>query len=70
MKIARFLFAGAMLSSAVLAQQGDPGAAERFRMKFGRSTAGESSRKASTAGIAGHSMPRAACDCCHGKHAS
>ena len=59
MKIARILFAGAVFSSAIFAQQGDPGAAERFRMKFGRSIAAEqpTQPKPSPTG----------CNCCHGK---
>jgi len=51
-----------MFSSAVFAQQGDPGAAERFRMKFGRSIAAEQSSQ--------QKPSRTACDCCHGKHTS
>src|SRR4051812_2216646 len=43
MRTVRFLFAGLIFSSVIFAQQGDPGAAERFRMKFGRSTAAEQS---------------------------
>ena len=65
MKIARILFAGAMFSSAIFAQQGDPGAAERFRMKFGRSPAAEeSSRKAPDLKPVSRF-----CVCCHGKKA-
>ena len=64
MKIVRILFAGAMFSSAVFAQQGDPGAAERFRMKFGRSIAADSSTVKATS----HKATNQSCDCCHGKH--
>jgi hypothetical protein len=63
MKIAKILFAGAVFSSAIFAQQGDPGAAERFRMKFGRSIAGQPSTT--------HTQTtQSNCDCCHGKHSS
>ena len=64
MKLANVLFAGAIFSSAIFAQQGDPGAAERFRMKFGRSIAAE----ASTAKPANHKVANQSCECCHGKH--
>ena len=59
MKIARILFAGVVFSSAIFAQQGDPGVAERFRMKFGRRIAAEQPTH--------RSRLRRACDCCHGK---
>ena len=67
MKIARILFAGAMFSSTIFAQQGDPGAAERFRAKFGRTIAArETTSKAPVTPAADHE----ACGCCHGKHAN
>jgi hypothetical protein len=63
-KLARILFAGAIFSSAIFAQRGDPGAAERFRMKFGRSIAAE----ASTANPSHNRVATTSCECCHGKH--
>ena len=67
MKIIRILFAGAVFSSALIAQHGDPGAAERFRAKFGRSAITQvSSRKAAPTA---HNFD-STCDCCHGQHAS
>jgi hypothetical protein len=66
MKIARILFAGALFSSAIFAQQGDPGAAERFRMKFGRSTAAQELK--SNPSEQPQKVNSATCDCCHHKH--
>jgi hypothetical protein len=63
-KLGRILFAGAIFSSAIFAQQGDPGAAERFRMKYGRSIAAEKS----TAKPANHKAAAQSCECCHGQH--
>ena len=45
MKTARTLFTAAMFASAVFGQVGDPGAEERFRMKFGRNSAREELRQ-------------------------
>ena len=64
MKLANLVFAGAIFSSAIFAQQGDPGAAERFRMKFGRSIAADQS----TAKPADHKLATQSCECCHGRH--
>ena len=83
MRTVRFLFAGVIFSSVIFGQQGDPGAAERFRMKFGRSTAAQGESRP----VRGETRPGtrtehkgmqmdgperldgAMCDCCHHKHA-
>jgi hypothetical protein len=63
-KLVTILFAGAIFSSTIFALQGDPGGAERFRMKFGRSIAAEES----TPKAADHKVATQPCDCCQGKH--
>lgn len=66
MKIATFLFALTISSSAVFAQSGDPAAAERFRMKFGRDIAAQSQSRTPKAVKA---ADPSVCSCCRHKRA-
>jgi hypothetical protein len=56
MKTIAVLFAGAMLTSAVLSAMNDPGAQERFRMKYGRYAPAEEARPAGHCSQMHHEM--------------
>ena len=67
MKVGTILFAITMFASTVLAQSGDPGAAARWRMKFGRDITRQSQVQVTKS--AGNTDDSPTCSCCRQKHA-